>query len=159
MILIKVRRKQCLDQWSHFGEGCVYKNEVLFKLSFYTLFYSTFPWRTSFSGSSDGTACSEGHPGSTPGQEDPLEKGMATHSSFCSWRIPWTEEPGGLLSIGSQESDWASNIFTPVENTVYLADSESSFPFPHFGTVWFREMLKIGSAGFLSLHIEWFSSR
>ena len=36
------------------------------------------------------------------GQEDPLEKGMATHSSFLSWRIPWTEEPGGLQSVASQ---------------------------------------------------------
>ena len=34
------------------------------------------------------------------GQEDPLEKGMATHSSILAWRIPWTEEPGGLQSIG-----------------------------------------------------------
>ena len=36
------------------------------------------------------------------GQEDPLEKGMATHSSILSWRIPWTEVPGGLQSMGSQ---------------------------------------------------------
>ena len=36
------------------------------------------------------------------GQEDLLEKGMATHSSFLAWRIPWTEEPGGLQSVGSQ---------------------------------------------------------
>ena len=36
------------------------------------------------------------------GQEDPLEKEMATHSSFLAWEIPWTEEPGGLLSMGSQ---------------------------------------------------------
>ena len=36
------------------------------------------------------------------GQEDPLEKGMATHSSFLAWRIPWTEESGGLQSMGSQ---------------------------------------------------------
>ena len=36
------------------------------------------------------------------GQEDPLEKGMATHSSIPAWRIPWTEEPGGLQSIGLQ---------------------------------------------------------
>ena len=35
-------------------------------------------------------------------QEDPLEEGMATHSSILSWRIPWTEEPGGLQSVGSQ---------------------------------------------------------
>ena len=36
------------------------------------------------------------------GREDPLEKGMATHSSILDWRIPWTEEPGGLQSMGSQ---------------------------------------------------------
>ena len=34
--------------------------------------------------------------------EDPLEKGMATHSSILAWRIPWTEDPGGLQSMGSQ---------------------------------------------------------
>ena len=34
------------------------------------------------------------------GQEDPLEKGMATHPSVLVWRIPWTEEPGGLHSVG-----------------------------------------------------------
>ena len=38
------------------------------------------------------------------GQEDPLEKEMATHSSILAWRIPWTEEPGGLQSMGSQKS-------------------------------------------------------
>ena len=38
------------------------------------------------------------------GQEDPLEKEMATHSSILAWRIPWAEEPGGLQSMGSQES-------------------------------------------------------
>ena len=36
------------------------------------------------------------------GWEDPLEKGTAAHSSILAWRIPWTEEPGGLQSIGSQ---------------------------------------------------------
>ena len=36
------------------------------------------------------------------GWEDPLEKGMATNSSTLSWRTPWTEEPGRLLSMGSQ---------------------------------------------------------
>ena len=36
------------------------------------------------------------------GQEDPLDEGMATHSSTLAWEIPWTEEPGGLKSMGSQ---------------------------------------------------------
>ena len=38
------------------------------------------------------------------GQEDPLEKEMATHSSILAWEIPWAEEPGGLQSVGSRES-------------------------------------------------------
>ena len=38
----------------------------------------------------------------SPGQEDPLEKEMATHSSILAWRIPWIEEPGGLQSIRLQ---------------------------------------------------------
>ena len=48
------------------------------------------------------------------GWEDPLEKGMATDSSILAWRIPWTEEPGGLQSTGSQRlgHDWATNTFT-----------------------------------------------
>ena len=44
------------------------------------------------------------------GREDPLEKEMATHSSILAWRIPWTEEPGGLQSTGSQRvgHDWVT---------------------------------------------------
>ena len=44
------------------------------------------------------------------GLEDPLEKEMATHSSILAWRIPWTEEPDGLQSIGWQRvgQDWSS---------------------------------------------------
>ena len=46
------------------------------------------------------------------GEEDPLEKEMATHSSSLTWKIPWTEEPGGLQSMGSQRvgPDWVTNI-------------------------------------------------
>ena len=40
----------------------------------------------------------------SPGQEDPLEKEMATPSSILAWRIPWTEGPGRLRSMGSQKS-------------------------------------------------------
>ena len=43
-----------------------------------------------------------GDMGLIPGREDPLEKEMVTHSSILAWKIPWTEEPGGLQSIGSQ---------------------------------------------------------
>ena len=44
------------------------------------------------------------------GWEDPLEKGMATHSSILAWRIPWTEEPGGLWSRGYKELDMTEQL-------------------------------------------------
>ena len=52
------------------------------------------------------------------GREDPLEKGMATHPSILAWRIPWTEEAGGLQSMGLQRigHDWTTNI---TKNTRY----------------------------------------
>ena len=57
-------------------------------------------------GGSDGkeSSCNARDPGSIPGSylEDPLKKGMATYSRVLVWRIPWTEEPGGLQSMGSQ---------------------------------------------------------
>ena len=48
------------------------------------------------------------------GREDPLEEGMATHSSILTWRIPWTEEPGGLQSMGSQRvgHDWVTHFLS-----------------------------------------------
>ena len=58
------------------------------------------------------------------GWEDPLEKGMATHSSVLAWEIPWTEEPGRLQSTGSQESDTTErltfNIVIHVTISIYL---------------------------------------
>ena len=44
------------------------------------------------------------------GREDPLEKEMATHSSILAWRIPWTEELGGLQSMGRKESDTTERL-------------------------------------------------
>ena len=57
-----------------------------------------------FPGGSDGkaSAYNTGDPVQSLGQEDPLEKAMATHSSTLAWKIPWTEEPGRLQSMGSQ---------------------------------------------------------
>ena len=48
------------------------------------------------------------------GGDDPLEKGMATHSSILAWRIPWTEGPGGLQSLGLQRvgPNWATDTGT-----------------------------------------------
>ena len=58
------------------------------------------------------------------GQEDPLEKSLATHSCILVWRIPWTEEPGRPQSIRSQrvEPDWATNTLTchtPIQNKTF----------------------------------------
>ena len=57
-----------------------------------------------FPGGSDSKefACSAGDPGFILGQENPLEKGMATQASILAWEIPGMEEPGGLQSMGSQ---------------------------------------------------------
>ena len=49
-----------------------------------------------------GLISGSGRPRKILGQEGPLEKAMAPHSSILAWRIPWTEEPGGLQSMGSQ---------------------------------------------------------
>ena len=59
-----------------------------------------------FPGGSDGkaSAYNAGDWVQSLGQEDPLEKETATHSSIHAWKIPWTEEPGGLQSMGSQRA-------------------------------------------------------
>ena len=69
--------------------------------------YTSFLGTVGFPGGSGSkeSACSAGDLGSMPGWEDPLEKEMETHSSFLAWRIPWTEEPGGLQSMGTKS--WA----------------------------------------------------
>ena len=48
--------------------------------------------------------------------EDALEKEMATHSSILAWKIPWTEEPGGLQSMGSQKSQTRLSTWTTTTN-------------------------------------------
>ena len=65
-------------------------------------------------------------------QEDPLEKEMATHSSILAWRIPWTEEPGGLQSMGSEESDTTERlsmltlIVPPIQRVILKLKCESA---------------------------------
>ena len=69
-----------------------------------------------FPGGSEGkeSACHEGESGLMPGLERSSEKGMATHSSIFVWRILWTEDPGGLQSMGLQRvgHNRAINTFT-----------------------------------------------
>ena len=83
------------------------------------------------------------------GWEDTLEKGMATHFRNLAWRIPWTEEPGGLQSMGLQRvgHDWASNIFTfsntQLTGNSWLFDTAEPFiPF-HWKKSWVSECVYI----------------
>ena len=66
------------------------------------------------------------------GQEDPLEKGMATHSSVLAWRIPGAGEPGGLPSMGSHRAghDWSDSAAASLGSPFLL--SPSSYPLPPF---------------------------
>ena len=66
-----------------------------------------------FPGGSDSkeSACNAEDRVQSLGQEDPLEKEMATHSSILAWRIPWTEKTAGPQSIGSKESDMTEKMF------------------------------------------------
>ena len=52
-------------------------------------------------------------------QRDPLEEGMATHSSILAWRIPWTEVPGGLQSAGSQSWIWLTCLSMPAQPSTF----------------------------------------
>ena len=71
------------------------------------------------------------------GGEDPLEKEMAAHSSTLAWRIPWTEEPGGLWSMGSQRvrHNWATNCVLYFTDGVETTETLSTF---HSG--WMTEL-------------------
>ena len=60
------------------------------------------------------------------GQEDPLEKGMATHYSILAWRIPWTEEPGGLQSTGSQRVGYPD--LSPLPSPDHFSEGEGILP-------------------------------
>ena len=84
-------------------------------------------------------------------REDPLEKGMAIHSSILAWRTPWTEEPGRLQSMGSQRIwhdyttntlNLSSNIFSTVMFfyiTLNIDFSKNFFSFPLRNTSWYTE--------------------
>ena len=78
-----------------------------------------------FPGDSGGkeSTCNAGDPGLIPGFDDPREKRTATHSSILAWRIPWTEESGGLQAMGLERvgHDWARILYTTMLCTVFLA--------------------------------------
>ena len=63
---------------------------------------------------------SAGDAGSILGGKDPLEKGMATHSSILAWRVPWTEEPGGLQSMRSKSRTRLSDSTTTTSSSCII---------------------------------------
>ena len=77
------------------------------------------------------------------GQEDLLEKGMVTHSNILAWKIPWTEDPGGLQSIGCKELDTTEQLTlsTHIQNYKMIMEYKSpvyqSFYFSSFPTSFF----------------------
>ena len=64
--------------------------------------------------------------------EDPLKEGMATHSSILSWRIPWTEEPGGLQSMGLQRVGHWSNLAQHTHTIIYTFTYSSFLPHNYY---------------------------
>ena len=83
------------------------------------------------------------------GREDPLEKEMATHSSILAWKIPWTEEPGRLQSMGSQGvgHNWAASLhFKPCQSLCDFLDC--TMP----GSFVFHYLLE-----FPQIHVHWVS--
>ena len=75
-----------------------------------------------FPGDSNGkeSAWDAGEAGLILGWEDPMEEDMATPSSILAWRIPWTEEPGGLQSMGQKEWDTTEATHTHMHRHYYL---------------------------------------
>ena len=72
------------------------------------------------------------------GWEDPLEKEMATHSSILAWRIPWTEDPGRLQSMGLQRvrHDWLTSLYIKVEILLSPGVSKNTLTFNISFKVW-----------------------
>ena len=93
------------------------------------------------------------------GQEDPLEEGVTTHSSILAWRIPWTEEPGGLQSMGSQRvrHDGSDLALKRQEPTVYTEPWGFTVSLPrlrkqhplHLPTQWLENKTRLFPLSFL----------
>ena len=75
------------------------------------------------------------------GQEDPLEEGMATHSSILAWKTPWTEKPNGLPSMGLQRvrRERVQMTVALSGQIQYTLDCVWTLPFP-FWNLWFQHM-------------------
>ena len=98
------------------------------------------------------------------GREDLLEKGMATYSSILAWRIPWTEEPARLQSIGSHRvgQDWSDLVCKQILKVCYAMLSEKAVA-PHSSTLawkipWTEEPGGLQSMGSLRVGHDWATS-
>ena len=91
--------------------------------------------------------------------EDPLEKEMATHSSILAWRIPWTEEPGGLQSMGSQRvgHEWVTILTYTYNNRDYLSLEEGRKCWNFSVAYWYLEHV-FRTPNTYSIYSEWNSS-
>ena len=84
------------------------------------------------------------------GREDPLEEGLATHFSILAWRIPWTEEPGGLQSMGSQRVGQTERLSThahpsSLRNEVFRMKNHSGgIHLPNTKTIFFLNIYLFG---------------
>ena len=116
------KRHRCIEQsfglcgrgrgWDDLGEWHWNMYNIIYETSHQSRFDARY-WMLGAGVLGKEFACNAGDLGSIPGWEDPLEKGMGTHSSILAWRIPWTEEPGGLQPMGSQRvrHNWVTNTF------------------------------------------------
>ena len=109
----------------------------------------------------------------SPGREDPLEKEMATHCSILAWETPWTEEPGGLQFMESQESDTSEQLNSNQESSLeqrytFLRPHTGVWPhqaFPLYDRCWFPKVLHtvqvmqtVSHQPFLSLQADFSTS-
>ena len=88
------------------------------------------------------------------GQEDPLEKEIATHSSILAWRIPLSEEPGGLQFMGSQKvgHNWVTNTFNTLSEALKTVVAMS---FTKKWPLWDKKKKKVASDRYLPGHNKW----
>ena len=86
------------------------------------------------------------------GQEDPLEEEMTIHSSILAWRIPWTRKPGGLQSMGSQESDMTKQLSTYTD--VSIKDLTTIFITIELGLWIWGEETRRGKVPFSLHHVK-----
>ena len=120
MVMVVQLGKFAKNYWEQV-KSCKVSDFIAWKLYLSTIFFLSTIFK-SFLGGSDSkeSACKAGDPIWSLCLEDTLEKGMATYSSILAWRIPWTEEPGGLEPMGSQRvgHDWATTTTTILKNDI-----------------------------------------